>query len=170
MIVSLMYLIMIFTYVAAFISIWMGMYVPTLAVWICVPLIMAVFAWFFLGGIRQIRSGRKVDADILPVTSMSKEEIKAYFKCEILENDAEKLCIAKYEIDGTTQRAMIPVKKQIRLVPGNRIPIYVVTHKVGVKKEYQVFSKWNIIMDCIWGIPFVIAILGWTLLFVMRGL
>lgn len=170
MVAKFVYALAIFTYVAAFVSIWLGVYVPELPVWIIVFLILFVFAWLFLRGIGQICSGRKIVAEILPVSSMTKEEIKATFKCEIAEKDARKLCIANYEIDGTIQRAMLQVKKMIGLTPGNNIMLYVVTHKIGIKKEYQVFTKWNIISDYVLGIPFVIAIIGWIFLFVMRGI
>lgn len=168
--IKFIFMIEIVMYICCFIFIWLGMMEMKLVGWIAGMVILTLFAWFFLSGVKGVRDGKRMVADLLSISSMSHDDFKSIFKKKRDNFDDNVYCIAKYEIDGEIHYQLIQIKKIYGIVPGAKVDIYVNAHKEGVKTEYNMVTKWKLFENYCLGIPFVVELVGWIFLFVMRGL
>ena len=167
----LLVLIAVTAYGITFAAIWIGTYAPELWGYIGIFLVLAFLTYMFLHGAYYItHTGKKVTAELLPLSSMDAIEFRAAFKKNIEEVDEKLACVARYEIDGKWHSELVGISRIYGMIPGNNTVLYVVAHKAGVKTDYEVKTKEDVVRNLCIGIPFAIAVIGLCVLFVMRGI
>lgn len=158
-------------YILTYLQVWVGVCEINMGAYICVFLVLLFLSYMFLHGAYYIaHTGKKTEAEILSVNSMETNDFYACFKVHADKLNAKRICIAKYQTNTGIQRELVPVSKVLELVPGKRTNIYVITHKMGVKTEYEVRTSGDIIRNIVMGVPFAVELIGWVYLFVMRGI
>lgn len=158
-------------YIITFRQIWLGIFVPDVLVYLGVFLVLTFLTYMFLHGAYYIvHMGKKVSADICMLSSMDEMAFKAYFKRDKTGLDENQVCIVRYTIDDGTQYELIGINKIGRSVHGKSADIYVLVHKTGVKKDYEIRTNADVLRNVCVGIPLAIALMGWIVLFVLRGL
>lgn len=120
--------------------------------------------------IKCILRKQKIKADFLLLDSMDDKEFYAYFGWKREVGDSKHLCIAKFSADGEVFREILSISRLYGIVPGNSGYLYVVVHKIGPKKECQVTTVKTLVGNYLFGIPCLLASVGWIVLFLCRGI
>ena len=152
-----------------FAAAWIGTAQFGLGVYIIVFLLLLFMSYSFLNGVRYItREGEKIAADVCSLDILDDEQFLAVF--HLHKPDIEKHFIFQYEIDGTTQYELKYKRFWWNVKIGRAKNIYVITHKDGVKTDYQVMTDLDILRNLVMGTPFAIELVAWVFLFFMRGI
>lgn len=157
-------------YVMTFAAVWKKIAVLPMGGYVVVFLISAFLTYSFLMGAYDIaRRRKKQTADFCSLESMSSEEFKAYFGFERPKKAAGE-CMAVYEAGGEKRREIVKSSRIWKQMPGLKGEIYVRSHRIGNRTEYEIRTKSDLMRNVLLGSLTLAATIGWLVLFICRGI